>query len=365
MKKILIQEAFQIQADYTKQSKEEIVLDWLLRFRNYLLENKIADIGDIIPSKKDISKLLKISTGSIQNAIKYAEDLGYFVSKQCVGTKISDPSFKNEMKMISKKDRASFEIKKFLINEKYEKNEIIPNIIELSNMLKTSQNTARAALYKLVQENVLKKETKETKTVFIVNEELENIEKTNPAFFRNKNLVKIIKEHIKKYLSQNFKQGDKIPPNSELAQMFAVSIRTINSAMRELNKEKIILSRRGKYGSIFLNEDDKSFEKSMFMSKPKGASNIEKNYNYRWEFALDKIKKYILKNHEAGDKIPSIKDFAQKLNTSTTTIKRAVKELSSQGILFAQKGKYGGLFVNEMPEHEGSYQWLAINSELF
>lgn len=364
MKKVLIQEGLNIEINYSKPSKEEIVLDWLLRFRNYLLQNKIANFGDIIPSKKDISKLLKISTGTVQNAIKYAEDLGYFVSKQCVGTKISDPSIKNELKMVSKKDKAVFEIKKFLINEKYEENEIIPNIIDIAGEIKTSANTARIALYKLVQDGILRKEIKGTKTVFIINSKIEN-EKTNSPFIKNKNLAKIIKENIKKYLLQNYKAGDKIPPNAEFAKMFNVSIRTINSAMKELNKEKFILSRRGKYGSIFTDENDKSFEKSMFMSIPKNKNDIEKNYDYKWEVALEKIKKYILKNHEAGDKILSIKEFANRLNISTTTVKRAIKELKLQGILFAQKGKYGGLFVNEMPEHEGSYQWLAINSELF
>ena len=68
---------------------------------------------------------------------------------------------------------------------------------------------------------------------------------------------------------------------------------------------------------------------------------------------------------EAGDKLPSMKDFSNKLNMSVSTVKKAVHQLISQGILFAQKGKYGGLFIVEMPQREDSYTWLAINPSYF
>ncbi len=369
MKKISIKQTFEIEADYSLNTKEEVVLNWLLEMRNFLLVNKIATFGDIIPTKQEISSLLNISTGTVQNAIKYAEDLGFFISRQCVGTIIADPNAKtSELKMYSKKDKAILEIKRLLASEKYEQGEIIPNIVQIASYIKTSQNTTRLALRKLLEDGILRKEEVNNKEVLILNSEvkLSEKEKAQSPEIKNRNLVKILKENIKKFLFQNYKKGEKIPTNSEFAKMFNVSIKTVNSATKELNKEKVILSRRGKYGSLFLAENvkNRTTEKSMFMSKPKGKADIEKNYNYRWELVFENIKKYILKNCEAGDKIPSIKDFAQKLNTSTTTIRRAIYEFSRQGILYAQKGKYGGLFIVEMPEKEDSYRWLAINSDI-
>lgn len=370
MKKISIQEALNIKPDYSKTSKEEIVLDWLLRFREYLLENKIATMGDLIPSKKDISKLLKISTGTIQNAIKYAEDKGFFKSKQCIGTIISNPNdMEDEIKMFSKKDRALIEIKKFLIKHKYDENEIIPPITELSSEIKTSTNTLRLALYELIEKGILRKEVYKKNSILILNSKvkLTEKEKSYSGEIKNKNLVKILKEDIKKFLQKNYKTGDKIPSNMHFAKMYNVSIRTVNSAIKELNKDKVILSRRGNYGSIFLNTSIKEAksEKSMFMSSPQKKGELKNSYNYKWETVLENIQSYILKNHEAGDKIPSMKDFAQKLNTSVTTVKRAIHELSVQGVLYAQKGKYGGLFIIEMPQAEDSYRWLAINPNYF
>lgn len=371
MKKISISEAINSNISLElKSTKEELVLAWLIEFKNYLLKNKLAEYGDIMPSKKDISKYLKISTGTIQNAIKIAEDMGHFTSKQCIGTIISDIENKEKnIKMFSKKDKTVIEIKKYLINQGYEENEIIPTIIELASEIKTSTNTIRLAISELITNGFLRKENLNKKSVYMVNEKLKlsDKEKMPHSDIRNKNLVKILKENIKKYLQQNYKTGDKIPSNKFFTEYYKVSIRTINSAMKELNKEKIILSRRGNYGSIFLNTSLKEArsEKSMFMSKPQGKKDLKKNYNYKWEYAFDNIKKYILKNHEAGDKIPSMKDFAQRLNISVTTVKKAVHQLIQQGVLFTIKGKYGGLFIVELPQQEDSYTWLAINPDYF
>ncbi len=370
MAKISIREANNFNFNFSEQSKKEaLALSWLIAFREYLLKNKIANYGDIMPSKKDISKYLKVSTGTIQNALKYAEDKGFFTSKQCIGTIIKNENEKAPTKMVSKKDRATIEIKRYLLNQQYEENEFIPSIQEFATELKTSTNTIRLAIYELMEEGFLKKEFYKNNAHIVINKQIKLTEKEKNFGneIKNKNLVKITKENIKKYIQKNFKTGDKIPPNSFFAKMFNVSIRTINTATKELNKEKFLLSKRGKYGTIYINSNlkEKKSEKSMFMSKVKAEHDIKPNYDYKWEIALNNIKNYILKNHEVGDKIPSMKDFAQKLNVSVSTIKKAVYELTLQGILFTQKGKYGGLFIVEMPQREDSYTWLAINPLYF
>ena len=66
-------------------------------------------------------------------------------------------------------------------------------------------------------------------------------------------------------------------------------------------------------------------------------------------------------NHEAGDKLPSMKELGTTLNVSPNTIRRAVNELVEQGVLFCQRGKHGGIYIVEIPEKEDAYQWLALN----
>ena len=370
MAKISIREAYNFNFTVSGQEKKEVLaLAWLIGFREYLLKNKIANFGDIMPNKKDISKYLKVSTGTIQNALKYAEDKGLFTSKQCIGTIIKNENEKAPTKMVSKKDKAAIEIKKYLLNQKYDESEFIPSIIELSGELKTSTNTIRLAINELIETGFLRKEIYKNNSVLVVNKQIKLTEKERSLGneVKNKNLVKITKENMKKYIQKSYRIGDKVPPNSFFARILNVSIRTVNAASKELNKEKFLLSRRGRYGSIFINANNKETksEKSMFMSKVKNEYEIKPNYDYKWELALNNIKNYILKNHEAGDKIPPMKDFAEKLNFSVSTIKKAVHELILQGILYAQKGKYGGLFIVEMPQREDSYTWLAINPSYF
>ena len=207
MKKISIHETSQIMPDYNKASKEDIVLNWLLEMRNYVLVNKIADFGDLIPSKKEISEFLNISTGTVQNAIKIAEDLGFFSSRQCIGTKITDPNDKlSEIKMFSKKDKALVEIKKLLFESNFGENEIIPNIIEIASEINTSQNTTRLALKTLIEDGILRREYKNKKVVLVLNSPiiLSEKEKTGSREVKNRNLSKILKEDIKKISFSKF-----------------------------------------------------------------------------------------------------------------------------------------------------------------
>ena len=51
--------------------------------------------------------------------------------------------------------------------------------------------------------------------------------------------------------------------------------------------------------------------------------------------------------------------------TSTNTIKRAVSVLSEEGYLITQRGKYGGVFILEMPQKESeAFTWLALNPDV-
>ena len=56
MAKISIREAYNFNFNFVEPIKKEaLVLSWLIGFREYLLKNKIANYGDIMPNKKDIS----------------------------------------------------------------------------------------------------------------------------------------------------------------------------------------------------------------------------------------------------------------------------------------------------------------------
>ncbi len=353
--------------------KDRMLLNWFIQWVEDGINCGMLHFGDLIPSKKDFAKYHNVSTGTVQNAVKYAEDLGYFKSRQCVGTVIADKNLKElSQKSVSKKDTAVFKIKKYIIENKLKKGETLPSARTLANEIDTSQNTSRLALDTLVREGILIQNSSAlNRAAKILNVDYNDIriKKTTDdtkTDFKKDTLSKKLYTKIKQYIVKNYKLNDKIMANVEFAKMYNVSVRTVNDAMKRLNKEKIILSLRGRYGTRYIMEPDKTKkeagEKSKFMSNPKSStSNIKKTYNYDWQRVLDQIKKYMITHHEAGDKLPSMKTLASILNVSTNTIRRAVNEMAEQGMLFCQRGKHGGIYIVEMPAKEDAYQWLALN----
>ena len=354
-------------------SKDRLILEWLKTWIEDGLNRKIFYIGDIIPSKADLAKYHNVSTGTMQNAIRYAEDLGYFRSRQCVGTMIADKTQADfDEKAISKKDAAVGFLKKYIIEHRLKKGSRLPSARELAIEADTSQNTIRLALEILVSEKIINHNNanspKSTKTMNLDYTEIKFLmDAGTKVFLKSENLSKRMYTKIKHYIAENYKVNDKIMPNEDFAKLFNVSVRTINDAMKRLNKEKIVQSLRGQYGTRYVNEPEKLIrqkeagEKSKFMSAPKGQKEIKNSYSYSWQRVLDQIKKYIITNHEAGDRLPSMKSLAVTLDVSTNTIRRAVKELSKQGILFCQRGKTGGMFIVEVPPKEDAFTWLALN----
>ena len=169
-------------------------------------------------------------------------------------------------------------------------------------------------------------------------------------------------EKIRKYIEKTYKYGDKILPNQAFSNMFDVSIKTVNDAMKILHSKKIILARRGRYGTIYLGKN--KTQKTSFTSQERKRSIIPVNYNYSWQKTLEHLKKYIKENYKIGDKIAPIRELASILNVSPNTIRRALLDMFKDGYLLSKRGKTGGIFIVDMPETEESYRWLAINPEV-
>lgn len=372
MKKILISQIDVKKPDYKTSilSKEKTVLKWLIDYIDSSLKKGSISYGMLLPPKAELASYLGVSIGTVQNAIRQAEDMGYFESKQSVGTAVKNPDSSSAKfeKMLSKKDVAVAELKKYIIDNKIKTGSQLPNVAVLSSIINSHQNTLRLALECLVREGILLRvELKGNKVCWIYQNKIE--QKTQNPKHDNTVTTLIDKtvERIKKYIEDNCVLGERIPSNEDFSKMLNVSIRTVNEATRILNEQSIILSRRGRYGTIYLNDPQKikrqkeREEKSLFMSRGQKES-LKTTYLYSWEKTLDALKKYIIQNHESGDKIPSMKKLADVLSVSTNTVKKAVTMLCDEGYLITQRGKYGGIFVLEVPQKEAeAFTWLALN----
>ena len=350
----------------SKIPKGQAVSNWLIDWIKHSLEYGIADIGDYIPTKFELANYLNVSPATVQNSIRYVKDLGYFTSKQSIGTCIADfyscnlnPQHEN----LYKGTIAEYKIKKIIVDYNIAIGDVIPSIPELSRICDISQNTIRLALTNLALNGYLeKKHAKGNKYLWIYKKELVLSKKELSCEIKDEDftLKHQLTEKIQNYLEKTYKNGEKILPNKALSGMFEVSIKTINDAMKILTSQKIVLPRRGKYGTIYLgyNKNNKKEYISYEGKKP------SKDYKYSWQKTLEHLKKHITQNYEQGDKIAPIRKLAQLLNVSPNTVRRALKDMIKSGSLISKSGKSGGFFIIEMPEVKDSYQWLALNPKI-
>lgn len=338
-------------------SKAIAIGKWLI---NTIESNKNIKANCLLPSKPELAYLLGVSIGTIQNALRYVEDLGYVESKQCIGTIIKDNKHSTNTirKLTSKREIAINEIKKYILDSGMKLNSILPSSRNISSKIGCSTNTTRLALEYLGTTGIIaRQDTKSNETGWI----LKSLDfKLDENQEENLTLVKKVENDLKNYINSNLNVGDRLPAHAELADKLSVSIKTIHDALKSLINEKILLARRGRYGTTILrmpnaNTIPEKKETSIFAPAPDTAF-------YYYEKTQNHIKKMIAENYEIGAKLPSILEFSKQLDLSPNTIRKAFHNLAKEGYLAFSRGRYGGTFVIDIPEtDEHTFKWLAVN----
>ncbi len=354
--------------DFTSsyEPKDSLIKKWII---NWILsavsKNKIKE-NDIIPSKTDLSKYLGVSVGTVQNAIRYVEDEGLLKSKQKIGTMISNvtnPS-SDMIKSTSRRDKAILAIKKFIIQKDFSLNKSVPSTRKMSEILGISQNTTRLAYEYLCKEGILEsKQSRGNDSNWILKNypQVVYLENRNTDVLKADTLVDKLTIELKKYFASKYAIGDKIPSHEYLASELNVSVKTIHDSITKLSSEGILISRRGRYGTILAkNPLERSYEplkENSIFSKAEDAA------FYSYQKIESQIINLITKKYKIGDKLPSMKDLSKEFDVSTNTIRKAMNSLAGQGYLTFSRGRFGGTFIVDTPidYEKQTYQWLSIN----
>lgn len=356
--------------DFTSsfEPKDSLIKKWIINWILSAIDKKTVKENDILPNKTDISNYLGVSVGTVQNAIRYVEDEGYLKSKQRLGTMISNVTnpISEIRKSTSKRDKSIIAVQRVIMQEEYEIGKQIPSTRKMAEMIGVSQNTVRLAYEYLYRIGIIdSKKVRGNDSNWILkdhptvsDEALKSSENINAD-----TLVKKITTDIKKYLSENYNIGDKIPSHEDLAKTLNVSVKTVHDCIQQLGKDGIIISRRGRYGTVLakdpFNVTFVPLKESSIFAKAEDAA------FYSYEKIESKIINMIKNNYKAGDKLPSMKELSAKFDVSTNTIRKALNSLSSQGYITFGRGRFGGTFLIEVPEtlERQSYQWLSINPD--
>ena len=318
------------------ESKADKITDWLTEWIKTSLKNGKVKPMDFLPAKGDLAFHIGVSLGTVQNVFRRLENAGLVESRQKIGTYIKPKNSSDKLiKLTSKREVVVDNIKKYIIDNNYNIGSALPPSRDLARELNFSVTTVQTAVKTIVQEGFLEK--KQNK--FIVKNKNFSIKNTEA-----KTLVDKIAEQLKTYINKNYSVGEKIPPSTELASKFNTSIKSIYDAVRVLEKSGLVITKRGKYGTIVAGD---------------ASDNL-----YFYEKIELKLKYYISENCEIGDKLPSIKAFAEQLNVSTKTVKYALDNLAEDGYITFSRGRNGGTFVTDIPQSvDKTYTWLALNPD--
>lgn len=351
------------------ESKDILIEKWLINWITDAFNSRTIKENDLLPTKDVIANYLGVSIGTVQNSIRYVEDKGYLKSKQRIGTMIAD--FNNPSsdirKLTSKREKVILKIKKMIIDKGFKVNQTILSSRKLSTMLGISANTTRLAYEHLCSVGIL--ESRQTrgndanwvlKMIPTLNEE----EASNIASeVLSDTLVNKVVEDLKGYISDNLKVSDRLPAHFELSNILNVSIKTVHDAMKQLIAEGILLSRRGRYGTIvtrmpYSNMLQPLKEMSIFAKAEDAAF-------YSYEKIENHLSNMIRNSFEINDKLPSMDELSKELDVSTNTIRKALQNLASQGVVKFDRGRYGGTFVIDIPEGEEkqAFKWLSVNPQ--
>lgn len=342
------------------ESKTVIIAKWMIDWIKHDLGCGKIQTNNLLPSKASFAYFLGVSIGTIQNAVRYVEDSGYVYSKQCIGTLIAGENDCNLRKLTSKRETAINDIKNYILDNEYRIGQNLPSSRNIASIIGCSTNTTRLALEYLCTAGILEHKFKTAKDSgwLIKSTSFEKSENTTTS--QQKTLVNKVEKDLKDYISKNLKIGDKLPAHAELSSILKVSIKTIHDSLKILIDERILLARRGRYGTTVIKlpyaaESSERSETSIFASAQDTAF-------YFYEKTQNHIKKMICENYEIGSKLPSIIELSKQMDLSPNTIRKAFQNLAKEGYLAFSRGRYGGTFVIDMPEtEEETFKWLAVN----
>ncbi len=345
----------------SKMSKDRLTEQWLTQWIvSSLAVNKIKR-GDILPRKREIAEYLGIAVGTVQNAIRYTEDKGYLQSKQKTGTLIAGYSGLSTLKkQTSKRDVTVFKIKKHILSIGLDA--VMPSASDLAKKINVSANTVRLAYIHLCDTGFLQYLTGKTGKKMLRVVELPEMPQERHS--SRTSLVEKTEQDLSEFITKNLRKGDKLQTRLELSKILNVSVKTVHDAVDSLEGKGILLSRRGRYGTIVSQMPS---EAAIFqpMKERSIFAKADDAIFYRWEKIQNALIKMINEDFEPGMKLPSMDILSEKFNVSTNTIRKALRMLSNKGYVDFQRGRYGGTFVIDIPEKDiaNAYEWIAVTPD--
>lgn len=343
------------------ESKAVVIGKWLIKYIEHGLNTGSVEVGNILPPKPDFAYKLGVSLGTMQNAFRYIEDMGYVQSKQCIGTVVCDYKKAVFRKLTSKRDLAVEAIKRYIQTSSFKVGMPLPSSRTVSTIIGYNANTTRLALEAVATQGIIEHKYKNSNEYGWILKSLD-FELKNTESEKSETLVDMVVKDLEKYISANLKVGDRIPPHSVISEKLKASIKTVHDALKILIDRGILLAKRGRYGTTVIkipNDNSLPLKPEMSIFAPAADTAF-----YYYEKTENMLKKMIANEYNVGDKLPSIMELSKEFDLSPNTIRKAFHNLAEDGYLVFSRGRYGGTFVIDIPQTDAqTFKWLAINPQ--
>ncbi len=329
-------------------TKDALVTEYLTNYIvNGLNKGNITE-QHLLPRKQDIAQHLGVSVGTVQNAIRTIEDYGHVESKQRIGTIIRDASkgINRMRKLTSKRDRAVHAVRNYIVEQNIQPGEPLPSAREIAESIDSATNTTRLALEYLTHEGILFSYGTRGNRANWELKEIPTLDKEATLTVESETLIDQVERDLKDLVAKSYPIGQKLPSHLELADELKVSIKTVHDAMKRLNQQGVVQSKRGRYGTFVKRTPDTAFitgaAASVFVP-------VDDPLFYSYEKVEGHLKNLIANDYKKGDKLPAMGDLSKELKVSSNTVRKALLRLADDNIVTFARGRYGGTFVNKVP----------------
>ncbi len=228
-------------------------------------------------------------------------------------------------------------IESSLASKKIVPNNLLPQKNILSNYLGVSVGTVQNAIRYVEDKGYLVSKQRIGTMIADKNGDDSSVRKLTSK--REKIVVKI-KQLI---LEKNIKINQTVPSSRKISEILGASANTTRLAYEYLCGTGVLESRltRGNDANWILKQIPVLTEEEMALDNKLNSDTLVNK-------VAEDLKNYISENLKVSDRLPAHYELAEILNVSVKTVHDAMKQLISDGILLARRGRYGTVII-KMP----------------
>lgn len=251
----------------------------VVAIKQFVLRRELQ-VGEALPSARELAKIIGSAPNTTRLALEYLSGIGIIDNRGARGNKANwfldaVPTLEADEAVSAIEsetliDQVERDLKQ-LIDDQYNVGDKLPSHLDLASILKVSIKTVHDAMCRINEQGIIHSKRGRYGSYVLRKPGVDQLISADDAaslFVPAKDAVfynyEKVERHLKGYIAQNTKVGEKLPSMSKLADDLGVSSNTIRKALQQLGEEGFVRFERGRYGGTFVAKlpkvkDEKSF----------------------------------------------------------------------------------------------------------